>query len=150
IGALATACANPTARESTIHGTAALSTFPSAPSAVTARDESGRASNAAVDAQGNFELPLPKGHTYRIAFDGSGVVVPLVFPSATGRVDATFVLSTDSAALRVGQVRHYAGVPAGGFHVLVLQAPSSTLPSGAGSTGDCTDCVNDDDNVTCV
>src|SRR5689334_15179959 len=93
IGALAMACANPTARESTIRGTAALSTFPSAPSVVTARDESGSASIAVVDSQGNFALPLPKGHTYSIAFGDSGIHVPLVFPRAAGRVDATFFLN---------------------------------------------------------
>jgi hypothetical protein len=150
LGVLTVACTNPNARESTLSGTAALSTFPSAPSSVTARDETGRMTHAAVNAQGLFALPLVKGHTYRVSFDSSGAGVPVVFPRTSGRLDATFVLKTGGAALRLGQVRHFPGAPAGGFHVLVVQIPTSTPPPGTATTGDCSDCVNDDQNVTCA
>jgi hypothetical protein len=144
IGALAAACTNPSARESTLRGTAALSTFSSAPSAVTARDEAGRVTRARVDAQGQFSIPLAKGHTYRVAVEAANGGVPLVYPRASGRLDATFVLKTNGAALDVGQVRHFAGVPSGGFHVLATQAPSTGAPP-SGSESD----VEDGSQLTC-
>jgi hypothetical protein len=147
IGSLALACTQPTARESTIRGTAALTTFPSAPSAISAHDESGHVVRAPVDPNGQFALPIAKGHTYRVALEGAGGSVPIVFPRAQGLLDATFVLKTNAAALRLGQVRHFAGAPSGGFHVLAAHAPGSApAPTGG---GDCVDCVNDDPQVSC-
>jgi hypothetical protein len=140
---LAVACSNPGARESTLRGTAALGSFASAPSTVVARNETGGVLRAAVDGQGNFVLPLAKGHRYRLSLEGTGGGVPFVFPRTSGRLDASFVLNTNGAALNVGIVRDYPGVPAGGFHVLAAKLPGSS--PGA----DCVDCVNDDPQVTC-
>lgn len=141
---LAAACSSsPGARESTVRGTAALQTFAVAPAAIAARDETGRVVRAAVDAQGRFALPLGKGHTYRLVLEGSGAGVPIVFPRASGMLDATFVLKTNGASLGLGQVRYYPAAPASGFHVLSAKGPA------AAPAGDCVDCVNDDSQVTC-
>jgi hypothetical protein len=144
VGALAAACTNPGARESTLRGTTALSTFQAAPTAVTARDEAGNIARATVDPQGQFAIPLAKGHTYHIAVETAGGAVPLVFPRTSGRLDATFVLKTNGAVLTVGQVRHFAGVPSGGFHVLSSQVPSTSAPAPGGETE-----VGDGQQVTC-
>jgi hypothetical protein len=144
MGVLAVACTNAGVRETTVTGTAALTTFRVAPSTIGARDEAGRVSRAPVDAQGQFALPLAKGHTYRVAFEAAAPSVPLVFPRSSGKVDETFILKTNGAALRLGQVRYYAGAPATGFHVLAARAPT------AAPGGDCVDCVDDDPRVTCA
>ena len=149
IGGLAMACTSPSVGESTIRGTAALSTFPSAPSIVVARDRSGRSQRATVDAQGQFALPLAKGQTYRLSLEGGGSSIPIAFPRVSGRLDATFVVNANGALLRLGQVRHFARVPPGGFHVFALQVPSSAPPQEIGAAGNCVDCVNDDQSVTC-
>jgi hypothetical protein len=144
VGALAFALGCTTApRESTIQGTAALSTFPSAPSAIAARDEAGRVRRADVDPQGQFALRLLKGHTYRVSLEGAAGSVPIVFPRGSGRLDASFALHTNGALLELGQVRYYPGAPASGFHVLAVLV-------GDGAAGsDCIDCVSDDQHVTC-
>jgi hypothetical protein len=144
IGALATACTNPSARESTLRGTAALSTFSSSPTAVTARDEVGRVARATVDAQGRFSISLAKGHVYGVAVEAAGGSVPLVYPRVSGRLDATFVLKTNGAALDIGRIRHFAGVPSGGFHVLATQVPSTSAPP-SGSESE----VEDGSQMTC-
>jgi hypothetical protein len=141
---LAAACSgSPGARESTVRGTAALQTFAVGPTAIVARDEIGSIVRGAVDGQGRFTLPLSKGHTYRLALEGSGAGVPIVFPRASGLLDASFVLKTNGASLGLGQVRYYPSAPASGFHVLSAKVPA------AAPAGDCVDCVNDDSQVTC-
>jgi hypothetical protein len=141
---LAAACSSgPGVRESTVRGAAALQTFAVAPAAIAARDETGRVVRAAVDAQGRFALPLGKGHTYRLVLEGSGARVPIVFPRASGLLDASFVLKTNGASLGLGQVRYYPAAPASGFQVLSAKVPT------AAPAGDCVDCVNDDAQVTC-
>ncbi|MDP9000367.1 MAG: hypothetical protein M3O46_09675 [Myxococcota bacterium] len=137
------ACTNAGVRESTVTGTAALTTFLAAPSTIVARDEAGRVWRTKVDAQGQFALALAKGHTYRLAFERAATSVSVVFPRSSGKVDATFVLKTNGAWLPLGRVRYYAGAPATGFHVLASRTP--TVVAGA----DCVDCVDDDPRVTC-
>jgi hypothetical protein len=148
VWAVTAACTNAGARESTISGTAALTTFQAAPTAMAARDEVGRVVRGPIDAQGKFALPLAKGHTYRLALEGGGASVPIVFPRSSGTLDATFVLKTNGAALRLGQVRRYASAPGSGFHVLAAIAPASP-PGASAPGGECIDCVNDDQQVTC-
>jgi hypothetical protein len=144
LSATAFACGCASApRESTVQGTAALSTFPSPPSVALARDESGGVARSKIDRHGQFSLSLAKGHKYRLAFEGSAATVPIVFPRSSGTIDATFALHTNGANLRLGQVRYYPSLPSGGFHVLAANVPAGT-PS-----GDCVDCVNDDQQVTC-
>lgn len=150
VGILATGCSNGGVPESTVRGTAALSTFQSAPSTIAARDEAGRVTRGLVDAHGAFAVPLVKGHTYRLAFEGAGGSVPIVFPRASGSLDTSFVLKTDGASLPLGQVRHFDIAPPGGFHVRSIHAPANTPPPSTGPAGaDCVDCVNDDQQVTC-
>ena len=146
LGVAAAACTTrATAPESTLTGTVALTTFSATPSAVAARDESGRVARAPVDVQGRFVLPLPKAHTYRLSVEVTDQSIPVVFPRPSGSLDATFVLETNGASIALGRVRYHASAPAGGFQVLSAAAPSTpSTPS-----TDCTDCVGDDPQVTC-
>lgn len=140
---VAVACtAKPSARESTVRGTVALSTFASTATAVSASNESGRVVRAPLDAQGRFALPLVKGHTYKLSVEGPSLGTPIVYPRASGKLDATFVLKTNGASIALGQVRYHAAAPASGFQVL-----SAALPSAP--AGDCVDCVDDANQVSC-
>lgn len=130
------------ARESTVRGTVALSTFASTPAAIAASNESGRVARALLDAQGRFALPLAKGHTYQLSVEGVGQSTPIVYPRASGKLDATFILKTNGASIALGQVRYHAAAPSTGFQVL-----SAALPSAP--SGDCNDCVDDANEVTC-
>jgi hypothetical protein len=131
------ACAaksNP-APESVMSGSAALSTFPAAPTSVRLVDETGRASTAPIASDGSFSMTLPRGHTYKVSFVAANDV-PIVFPRQTGALDTTFSIKSNGARIALGAVRYLAAAPATGF----------TVSAGA-SHGD--DEVEDDDKATC-
>ena len=130
----------------TVSGSAALSTFPRGPTAVAATDEAGLTVSVPLGSDGSFSVSLPKGHTYKLALATATTAVPLVFPRQTGKLDLSFVLSTDGAAVRLGAVRYLAAAPTGGFKML---AATTATGSQGGSSGDCVDCVNDDQQTTC-
>ena len=152
VALFAVACAaKSSVPQSTVTGTAALSSFPSAPSSVTATDEGGHAVHAAVGADGGFSLDLPKGHTYQLAVATEKGDVSLVFPRTNGKLDKSFVVKSDGASVRLGAVRYLAKAPTTGFHV-TSSAGSTSPPSGqtgADQGGNCVDCVNDDQNTIC-
>jgi hypothetical protein len=138
---------------STLSGTAALSTFPAAPVAATAIDETGRAVAAPVGPDGHFTFTLTKGHLYTLSLASTDAEVPVVLPRASGALRLSFRLSTGGARLDLGSVRYFASAPQGGFHI-------STAPATAGSgpdeecvdgllAGTSTPCVDDDGKVTC-
>jgi hypothetical protein len=127
-----------------ISGSAALSTFPKGATGVAATDEAGHTSSVALASDGRFTLSLPKGHTYKLAFMTGTGAVPLVFPRHTGKLDASFNLKTDGAAVRLGTVHYLAAAPAAGFKVLASMPTQATQQG-----GDCVDCVNDDQQTTC-
>ncbi len=129
--------------QSAVSGTAALSSFPSPARSLSATDETGRTSSAALAADGGFSLALAKGHTYKLSLKTDHGAVPLVFPRQTGRLDASFVLGTDGARIALGAVHYLPGAPKGGFHVLVAAHGSTQQGS------NCTDCVNDDQQTSC-
>jgi hypothetical protein len=118
---------------STVSGSAALSSFPAAPSSVTATDESGRSVRSAVAADGRFSLALAKGHTYKLAVTTPKGDVPLVFPRTTGKLKRTFALLSDGAAVQLGSVRYLGKAPVGGFHVMSVR--SATADGGAAPDG---------------
>lgn len=138
---------------STVSGSAAASTFPSAPSAVTATDEGGRAVRGPVAADGSFSLALAKSHTYTLAFATPTGDVSIVFPRATGKLDKSFTVKSDGALVRLGRVHYLAKAPVGGFHV--VSAAGGTNPQSGpadqsgGDQGNCVDCVNDDGKTAC-
>lgn len=140
---------------STVGGTAALGTFPSAPISAIATDEAAHAQSAPIAADGRFSLTLTKGHTYRLSFAAANDV-PIVLPRSSGKLKAAFHLSTGGALVNLGSVRYFESAPAGGFHVSTKPATGS---SGAtGNDGECVDgilagttspCVDDDGKVQC-
>jgi hypothetical protein len=147
---------SPSKTTSTISGTAALGTFPSAPLSALATDEGGRAVSAPIASDGRFSLTLAKGHTYRMSFAAANDV-PIVLPRSTGKLKIAFHLSTGGAHADLGSVRYFANAPAGGFHISTTPAtpPSSSAP---GSDTECVDgvvagtalpCVDDDGKVEC-
>jgi hypothetical protein len=119
------------------------SSFPAVPSAVAAIDEAGSTSRTTVAADGSFSLPLAKAHVYKLAVLGGNVggngAIPVVFPRQSGSLDRSFRLDSDGALIRLGAVRYAPKRPAAGFKALVAPAAQ-----------DCTDCVNDDQQVTCA
>ena len=68
------------APESSVAGTAALSTYRAQPSAIVATNEAGLRADASLHVDGSFSLSLPKGHTYKLAMVTPSGEVPLVFP----------------------------------------------------------------------
>jgi hypothetical protein len=137
---------------STVSGSAAATTFPSAPSAVTATDEGGRAVRAPVAADGSFSLALAKSHTYTLAFATPTGNVSIVFPRATGKLDKSFTVKSDGALVRLGRVHYLAKAPAGGFHVTSAAGgttPKTEQTGESGDQGNCVDCVNDDGKTSC-
>ncbi len=149
VGILAMACGcagkgAAAAGPSTVSGTAALSTFPTAPTSITARDESGRLTVAKLATDGSFSMVLDKGHTYKLQADLTGRSVPLVFPRQSGKLDLSFSLKTDGASLRLGHVHYLSRGPATGFQVSM-----NAGQSGSQSGDQCTDCVDDNQQVSC-
>ena len=141
-------CASNDAREAppgptTLSGTAALAAFPVAPRSVTATDESGTVATSRLGTDGHFSIALPKGHTYKLALTGDHSSVPVAFPRASGKLDASFVLKSDGAAVRLGTVRYVPKMPDAGFRIVVTRTATPTAV-------DCVDCVNDDGTVTCA
>jgi hypothetical protein len=134
---------------SVVTGKADLSTFPSKASSVTAVDESGRRTTAGIAADGSFSLPLAKGHTYRLSVVQGTGAVPVVYPRASGRLDATFALRTNGAAIQLGAVRHYAAAPTSGFQVQKVTLSLGSPDAGAADPADCMDCVDDTGSTTC-
>ncbi|MDP9150397.1 MAG: hypothetical protein M3O36_10720 [Myxococcota bacterium] len=146
VGVATGACTNAgNVGPSVVTGTAALSTFPSTASSVRAIRNDGQIVSAALASDGRFSLTLNKGYTYKLAVGTSGGFVPLAFPRQTGRIDASFVLSTNGAVVALGNIRYLPSAPKTGFKALyapVTPGPSS-LPA------DCVDCVNDDQQTSC-
>lgn len=126
-----------TVPETTLSGTAALSSSPVVPTTVTATDEAGRAIVAPIGGDGRFVLKLSRGHSYKLTF-AMNHDLKVVFPRTSGRLDTTFNLRTDGAKIQLGSIRYVASAPTGGFHI-VAATP------GAQQTGD----VNDGQSVSC-
>ncbi|GAC1544484.1 MAG: hypothetical protein NVS3B10_08640 [Polyangiales bacterium] len=145
----APACASKSASTgpSVVSGKAALATFPRAPSRLVATDERGQVSEANLGADGQFALPLAKGHVYQLALaTGDGSTVAVEFPRSSGKLGSSFALHTDGATIRLGSLHYLAGPPAGGFKLLSKKV---TKTASEGGGGDCVDCVNDDESTVC-
>lgn len=112
---LAVACssASSTSKQtSTITGTVASATFVSgAPSGVDAIDETGARTHVVLGADGAFSMNLAKAHVYRVVAITPAGEEPLVFPRAGGRLDTNFRLSSASAVVALGSVRHFDSAP---------------------------------------
>jgi hypothetical protein len=145
----ASACAAKTAGPSTVSGTAALSTFPSHPLSMAATDETGRIVKAAIGSDSRFSLALTKGHTYKLGAVTDTGTVPIVFPRASGKLDATFVLKTNGARISLGSVHYVPAAPAGGFRVLSVKVALGSPDAQGSQGGNCVDCVNDDQQTSC-
>ncbi len=91
--------------ETTLQGTAALSSYAATPRSVVATDETGRAWSSPIAADGSFSLTLKRAHTYHVDVVTDGGRVPLVFPRTSGNVTRTFALKSDGARLSLGAVR---------------------------------------------
>ena len=147
------ACSNTHASgvpETTVSGSAALSTYKSLPTAAVATDETGRSTRSPIDALGAFSMSLAHGHTYRFGIStANGVAVPVVFPRRTGRLDATVAVKSGNARVRLGAVRYFAAAPAGGFNVSSGSVGVTKVQATVPTSGDCSDCVNDEETVQC-
>ena len=140
--ALASACGKKAAApETTLSGTAALTSYPSAPSAVLATDESGRSIRTSLGAAGAFSLTLPAGHKYKISVATAKGNVPLVFPRTGGALDGAFSVKSKGANVALGSVRYLARAPVTGFTM-------ATSPAGA-SGANCENCADDHQDVSC-
>lgn len=140
--------------ETTLQGTAALSSYTSVPRAVLATDETGRVARAAINADGSFSLVLARAHTYHVDVLTDAGAVPLVFPRTSGKVTKTFVLKSDGARLALGNVRFVAAAaPKAALTAQPTPAKVSGLHVASLSSSDANDEQtgggNDDQNVQC-
>ncbi len=120
---------------STVHGTAALATFPTSPTAVVARDETGKLTRAGLAPDGTFTLTLPKGHRYTLAFEANHANVPLAFARVSARLETAFEVKSGAANLDLGAVRYMAaGTSIAGAGV---EAKTSCDEGEWGGGGDC-------------
>ncbi|MDB4933834.1 MAG: hypothetical protein JWP87_806 [Labilithrix sp.] len=143
---------------STVEGTVAASTFAlGAPTAVDAIDETGARKSARLGADGSFKLELAKGHVYRLVAVGPKGEEPVVFPRTGGRLDKTFRVSSGSAVVALGTVRHFDKAPATGFTIKSASVASGAQ-QGDGEPGECVDgaimgtgapCVDDEEKTQC-
>ncbi len=146
VAVLAAACAGRhPAPETTVIGSVALSTYRSAPQAIVATNEAGVAIRAPLAADGAFKVTLAKGHKYRFAVATATGSVPFVFPRTGGTLDAAFRVRSNGGAVQLGQVKYLASAPPTGFKVMATHPPAPAPGSGA----DCTDCADDDHEVSC-
>jgi hypothetical protein len=145
---------------SKVTGSLTAASFPAAPTAVEAIDETGAKLQAPTDAQGNFQLVLAKGHTYRFAVVLGSGSEPVVFPRASKRLDTTVRISSGAATIALGAIRHLNAAPVSGF--TVKTASTGTKPqtenAGEGNDGECVNgviegtgaaCVDDDGKASC-
>jgi hypothetical protein len=95
---------------SSIRGTLVPSTFDSEITSVTATNETSTQVISAVASDGTFSLALPKDHEWQLSVNCKSGSVPLVFPRADGRLDATFALSTTNADIDLGQIKATTGM----------------------------------------
>jgi hypothetical protein len=145
---------------SKVTGSLTMASFPTAPSAVEANDETGAKVHAAIDPQGRFQLTLAKGHTYRFTVVLPAGSEPIVFPRASKRLDTTIRVTSGAATIELGAIRHFDAAPADGF--AVKTASTGTKPQtenvSEGDDGECVDgfvkgtgvaCVDDDAKASC-
>ena len=119
--------------ESTVTGTAALSSYRSKPSTVVATNEAGLRASAPLGASGSFSLSLPKGHTYKLAMATPSGEVPLVFPRRSGALGASFTVKSNGATTAgVGSIGATTAGVASLFFVcrVVFEVGIATRPRG--------------------
>ncbi len=122
---------------STVSGTVAIGSFPSAPKAVVATSGRGVVIRAALGAGGAFSVPVAKGDTYSLAIVGERQI-PLVMPRRSGKLTQAFRVSSDGVVIALGAVRYLAAGAKPAFRV------------GSGSSTQCDgECVHDDGTSTC-
>jgi hypothetical protein len=109
---LVACAAKPPAHDTTVRGTVSALSYPSAPTSVVARDETGRALATTLGASGAFSLTLPHGHHYALAVVTSAGEVPMAFPRKTGRLDLSFAVRSRGGSVDVGAVHYFAQAPA--------------------------------------
>jgi hypothetical protein len=140
---LVVACGQKTGTStSNVDGQLQSGTFPSAPTAVDAVDETGAHTRTPVAADGSFHLSLTKGHTYRLAIVMAAGSEPLVFPRSASKLDTTVRISSGAARVALGAVHHVASAPATGFQLRSAGAPSTGAPCDG-------ECVDDQSGATC-
>lgn len=165
-GVVALGCGGATAKTastqgetSTVSGALSVASFPAAPTAIHAVDETGASAEARVDSAGRFQLALAKGHTYRFTVALASSSEPIVFPRASNRLDMTVRISAGSATIDLGSIRHFDAAPASGFKVKSSSATTSSNENEDDEAdGECVDgkdaksgavCVDDDDKHGC-
>jgi hypothetical protein len=158
LAALACSSSTPSNPNSVVEGKVAASTFAlGAPTAIDAIDETGARKSAALGSDGAFTLALAKGHVYRLVAVGPKGEEPVVFPRNGGRLDKTFRVSSGSAVVTLGTVRHFDKAPATGFTIKSAPVASGTQQA-AGEPGECVDgtimgsgapCVDDEEKTQC-
>jgi hypothetical protein len=148
------------ASTSRVMGALTVASFPSAPNAIEAIDETGAKSKAAVDPQGHFQLSLAKGHTYRLMVVLASGSEPVVFPRASKRLDTTVRITSGAATVDLGAIRHFDAAPANGFTVTTTSTGTKpqTENAGEGEEGECVNgfiagtgaaCADDDAKASC-
>jgi hypothetical protein len=142
---------------STVTATAALTGYPSAPSAGMAIDEHGKTSTSGLNSAGRFSLLLPKGHRYHLAVALSDREVPVVFARGSGRFGGAFSIASGGAKVDLGALRYLPSMLQGSMQVATGSSTMVTIGTSAQS-GECVDgkvagattlCVDDDRNVSC-
>lgn len=124
----------------TVGGAVARATYASPPRAVVATSGRGAEIRAALSPDGVFSLRLPKGHRYALAVETSAGRVPIAMPRRSGRLDRTFVVSSDGVAVALGAIRYRAAGTA-----IPFAAAGTCDPNGSGEYA----CVQDDEQSTC-
>jgi large repetitive protein len=137
-----------TAADSTVQGTLALTSFPATPDSVEAVDESGTATSTEPADDGTFSLALPEGHSYTIDVKSGSDSEPVVFARKDGSLTKKFDVTSGSATVDLGTVRHFDQAPDGGFSVRGTDAAASDCEDGVVvETGAA--CVDDDTAPVC-
>jgi hypothetical protein len=142
--AFALGCAAETAPETTVHGAALTASYPTAPSGILARNEAGRTASAGLEGDA-FSLRLQSGHIYSLFVVTQSGEVPVVFPRLSGKLDTSFAVRSRGGVIRLGNVRHMAQAPAGGF----LFAPGAGTDIDFDFDFDCQNCADDNHDVEC-
>lgn len=110
---------------SAVTGTVVPDGFQATPEAVTATDETGTQTTAALATDGAFTLTLASNHVYRLVVAGGGKSEPIGFLRSDGRLDGNFRLAAGGASLDLGSIRDASPSPS---TKLVLGTPVTTTP----------------------
>lgn len=150
VSAMAVACASShTPSDTSAKGTVALSSFKGgAPTAIVAKDGHGTERSVKLDANGAFAIALPKGDRYALSVEVDGRRVPVVMVRRSGKLDATFKVSSRGGIVDLGSVKFLVAGPKPTFVTSTAATSSSSSSCDPNGTGNY-ECVDDSEQSQC-